>query len=206
MPKIKPIALSEFLQADAERLRVAAAAWRRSGRVLEGEVQGGSMGATLSAGARIRVNCRGAEGCAVGDVVVFVLGRELCVHRVVYRPRRRSARAYLVTRGDDVSVPDPLVSVAAVLGPVTAFEDATGWHAPGSPMPCSAFRRLVARAVLMLTVVAVELSVPLAYGLTVLVAGLRLRFIRRRPLVPRLSRRVRALGRSLWSGREVAAR
>jgi hypothetical protein len=157
-------ALATILGADVVRMRAAAAALETADQQFETRARGTSMGQTIPAGARIRVRC-GTEGaCRVGDVVVFMDGAELISHRVVYRGHSRSARAFVVTRGDGLVMPDRPVSMTSIVGRVTAVHRQEGWEIiePSESASGGGFRRGVRAVALAAVIVTLELNVPAA--------------------------------------------
>ena len=95
--------------------------------MLESVVHGISMGRTLAPGSTIRIELAQRPTYRVGDVVAFLAGRRLIVHRLVYRGNSRMARGFLLTRGDANLIPDAPVPEANVLGPVSAFRSDADW-------------------------------------------------------------------------------
>lgn len=85
-----------------------------SGKVIESEISGTSMGSTLPSGSRIRIQPLPAEEYRIGQTVAFVLGSTIFAHRIVYRTSQG-----VLTRGDNHSWCDLPVPVGAVLGVVT---------------------------------------------------------------------------------------
>lgn len=87
-----------------------------SGKVIESEISGTSMGSTLPSGSRIRIQPQPAEEYRIGQTVAFVLGSRIIAHRLVYRTSH-----CVLTRGDNHSWCDLPVPVGAVLGVVTEW-------------------------------------------------------------------------------------
>lgn len=85
-----------------------------SGKVIESEISGTSMGSTLPSGSRIRIQPLPAEEYRIGQTVAFVMGSTIFAHRIVYRTSQG-----VLTRGDNHSWCDLPVPVGAVLGVVT---------------------------------------------------------------------------------------
>lgn len=102
---------------------------------VESQVQGGSMGATLPPGARIRLSCRETADYRTDDVIVYVQGSGLVAHRLVGRGRRGRARGYFITRGDASATCDPPVPIERAVGLVTGWRraDAEAWQPVGPP-------------------------------------------------------------------------
>jgi len=88
----------------------------RSGKIIESEISGTSMGRALPAGARIRIQPLPGGNYGVGQIVAFVRGSTIFAHRVAYRTKQG-----LLTRGDNHSWCDLPVPVDAVLGLVTEW-------------------------------------------------------------------------------------
>jgi hypothetical protein len=126
-------AVGSFFRDDPARILAVAGRLRGPSRTLESTVQGTSMGRTLPPGSRIRIDLAERAAYDVGEVVAFLAGSQLIVHRVVAR-RRRGPGQYLLTLGDAALVPDAPVVHGHVLGTVTGVGDGTGWAAPG-PRP-----------------------------------------------------------------------
>jgi hypothetical protein len=122
-------AVGRFFREDPARILAVAARVRAPERTLESTVEGMSMGRTLPAGSRIRIELAHRGRYEVGEVVAFLAGRHVVVHRVVRRGRGGSAGGYLLTRGDAALVPDPPVEERRVLGAVTGVARDGGWVA-----------------------------------------------------------------------------
>jgi hypothetical protein len=122
-------AVGRFFREDPARILAVAARVRAPERTLESTVEGMSMGRTLPAGSRIRIELADRGRYEVGEVVAFLGGKHVVVHRVVRRGRRGAAGGYLLTRGDAALVPDPPVEEGRVLGAVTGVARDGGWVA-----------------------------------------------------------------------------
>ena len=88
----------------------------RSGKIIESEISGTSMGMALPAGTRIRIQLRPAGDYGVGQIVAFVRGSTIFAHRIAYRTKQG-----VLTRGDNHSWCDLPMPVDAVLGLVTEW-------------------------------------------------------------------------------------
>jgi hypothetical protein len=86
----------------------------RSGRIIESQISGTSMGSTLPAGSRIRIRRLRSETYGPGQVVAFVSGNAIFAHRIVF-----SCRHGVLTRGDNRSWCDFPLPSHAILGLVT---------------------------------------------------------------------------------------
>lgn len=118
---------------------------------------------TLPAGTWIRLVPSDGAPCRIGEVVAFVAGAQLTVHRIVARGRRESRHRFLITRGDGSWLCDPPVDQDLVVAVVSAWHDGQGWRpAPGQPVtPPSVAARLFQYAL----VTALDVHLGLARGL-----------------------------------------
>jgi hypothetical protein len=98
----------------------------RSGKVIESEISGTSMGSTLPSGCHIRIRPVSNEEYHAGQVVAIVAGASLFAHRIVFRSRQG-----VLTRGDGHTWCDLPVPVGVILGVVTAFLVDGEWHLLG---------------------------------------------------------------------------
>lgn len=122
------------LEANSGLFLAAVSRLRDAQGVLECWLRGGSMGRAIPAGSRIRIVFVDAHSYRPGQVIAFLTERRMCVHRIVYRGRRRGTRNWLITRGDRCVFPDPPVDVDAVLGPIAEFSrEDESWMSPGPP-------------------------------------------------------------------------
>jgi hypothetical protein len=138
-------AIGRLLRADPARTLAVAQSLRAPGRSFESTVTGTSMGPGLGPGSRIRVALVHRARYEAGEVVAYVSGGQVVVHRVAHRGRAAAARGYLITRGDATLVPDPPVDHGRILGPVTGVWRAAGWMSPSGP-PRRSLRAKVACA------------------------------------------------------------
>lgn len=96
----------------------------RSGKIIESEISGTSMGSTLPSGCRIRI-CPLPNGeYHPGQVVAFVASEAIYAHRIVHRSREG-----VLTRGDGHSWCDLPVPSCAILGVVTEYLLDGEWRA-----------------------------------------------------------------------------
>jgi hypothetical protein len=86
----------------------------RTGKIIESEISGTSMGSTLPAGCRIRIRPLSLEQYRAGQVVAFVSGNAIFAHRIIFYNRQGA-----LTRGDNRSWCDLPVQSRAILGLVT---------------------------------------------------------------------------------------
>jgi hypothetical protein len=151
-PRLDPRqAVATFFRDDPDRILAVAAHLRGADRVLESTVEGMSMGRTLPPGSRIRIALAPPRAYHVGEVIAFVAGGQVVVHRVVHRGRARGGRGYLLTRGDAPLAPDEPVAEDAILGVVTGVDRDGQWVPPG-PRPWQTQRARLARRLLLLLV------------------------------------------------------
>ena len=85
-----------------EELIAVAALWKRTGREFVTRFTGTSMQPTIADGASVRLLC--TDVVSVGDVVAYVYGDRVIVHRIVAIWSDR-----FVTRGDASVLPDPML-------------------------------------------------------------------------------------------------
>ena len=131
---------------EGQRLAAVASIWRKTGRQLRARFGGSSMEPALPAGTEVLLRC--GEAGAPGDVIAFLAGGRLVVHRVV---ARASDGRWTLTRGDARVLPDaPILDPGDILGRVAGL-----WRAgslDGVPAPPDSLSRRwvlrVARAVL----------------------------------------------------------
>ena len=138
-------AIGCLLRADPARTLALARSLRALHRSLESTVKGVSMGPGLGPGSRIRIALAHRARYEAGEVVAYVAGSQVVVHRVVHRGRAAAAQGYLITRGDATLVPDPPIEHALILGPVTGVWRAGDW-VPLDGQPRRSPRARVARA------------------------------------------------------------
>jgi hypothetical protein len=127
-------ALAHFLRESPEGVRAAARRLKGTDRVLESVVGGRSMGAQLPDGAPIQIQLGERERFEPGEIVAFLNGSQVAVHRVLFCGRSGRRRGILITRGDAHLLPDLPISISAVLGTVAAVRGEAGW-APPEPAP-----------------------------------------------------------------------
>lgn len=119
------------------QLRAVADLWRRTGKELTARFGGSSMEPTIPAGAEVILRC-GADP-ASGDIIAFVHGDQVVLHRLVGASKRRE---WVLTRGDAHSIPDqPLFDPEALIGVVVGVRKGHEFVAPAPP-PRSLGRRL----------------------------------------------------------------
>jgi hypothetical protein len=115
---------------DLARLRALTS---KSRAVIHSDVRGPSMGAAIPDGARIRIRSGPQDMWRVGDVIAFLAGSRIMVHRIVYEGRRGSGRHFVLTQGDGNWLCDPPVNRSTVVGEVEAFSTGDDWRAIGAP-------------------------------------------------------------------------
>lgn len=101
-------------EVHALKCELASEVLRRSG-ALRLQVTGSSMLPVVRPGDTLLVEGARAEEVLEGDIVLVGRDRRLCAHRVV----RRLGGSRLLTRGDAMAAPDPIVSGEEVLGRVS---------------------------------------------------------------------------------------
>jgi signal peptidase I len=143
-------AVSRFFQEDPTRILTVASHLRAPDRMLESTVLGMSMGATIPAGSRVRIELGEQQRYDAGDIVTFVAGHHVVVHRIV-RWTGRGSHGCLLTRGDAALVPDRPIAETHILGRVTAVRREEGWT-PVGPPPSVAGRARLTRSLVLLAV------------------------------------------------------
>lgn len=125
------------------------------------------MEPAIPAGSRLRIMCLAPQFYRTGQVIAFVAGDGVCVHRIVYRGRWRHARNYLITMGDNCQMPDAPVHVDSILGTVTEFAHEGPWKPPPrAPRLGRPLGRLVRLLVRLILAGILELNLQLAEWLT----------------------------------------
>jgi hypothetical protein len=161
-----PDALPLVTIGDLDLFRVLA---KRSGKAVESELRGTSMGLAIPSGSLIRIiqNARGA--LRPGQVVAFLAGSRVMVHRVVHVGRRGRARMFLITHGDGNWICDPPVGLETIAGLVEEFCVNGRWQEIG-PARTSFIHRAVSFLSLALLRLALEwnpsVAVWIARGMT----------------------------------------
>ena len=153
-------------RADVELFRVLA---RRSGQPVESELRGTSMGLAIPSGSLIRIVSSEGVAWRAGQVVAFLAGSRVMVHRVIHVGRRGRARMFLITQGDGNWICDPPVDLETIAGLVEEFCVDGKWQAV-APARTSLIRRALSIPPLALLRVALEwnpsLAVWIARGMT----------------------------------------
>ena len=129
----------------------------RSGKIIESEISGTSMGSTLPSGTRIRIRPLSTEEYRPGQVVAFVAGRAIFAHRIVHR-----SRYGVLTRGDSHSWCDLPVPVSALLGVVSERQVNGKWHVFDDSVPFECDKRKPSRIIETLLLVCLQIDIRLA--------------------------------------------
>lgn len=111
---------------------------RRSTSEIECVVSGGSMGAAIPDGSRVRIRLDGAAGAPPMTAVALLLaGDTFSIHRLVARGRSARARDFVVTHGDGNVFCDAPQRAADLLGIVIAVRGAAEpeWRPVPPPQP-----------------------------------------------------------------------
>jgi hypothetical protein len=102
---------------EGEGLAAVASLWRKTGRELRARFGGSSMEPAVPPGTELLLRC--GETGAPGEVIAFLAGGRLVVHRVV---GRAADGTWTLTRGDARVLPDvPIRDPEAVLGRVAGL-------------------------------------------------------------------------------------
>ncbi len=135
---------------------------QRSRRVIESEISGISMGSTLPAGTRIRIQCEDPASARCGAVVAIMAERGLIGHRLLWRGTDRHGHPMVLTRGDGSPVCDPPVAAERILGEITHWHASSEWRPVPPPEAPSLPRRVIAALMFFSVRAAVALDVGLA--------------------------------------------
>lgn len=129
-------ALPESLRGP--ELRAIAAIWKRSRREVVARFRGVSMEPTIPSGSEVVLRC--GEAIGAGDILAFVAGDRLIVHRVL---GLSEDHGWILTCGDAARIPDPPITDAdSVIGIVARLRRGSALAAPAPP-PRSLGRWLV---------------------------------------------------------------
>jgi hypothetical protein len=111
------------LDTTGDQLLALGALLSRSGKTIESEISGSSMGNTLPSGCHIRIRPLPVEEYQAGQVVAFVAGGSLFAHRIVYRSGQS-----VLTRGDNHSWCDLPLRTGAIIGVVSEYLAEGEWR------------------------------------------------------------------------------
>ena len=135
-------------------------------QVIHSQLSGGSMGEALPGDSRIRIRSDATESWRVGEVIAFLAGSRVMVHRVVYEGRRGQAARFVLTQGDGNWLCDPPVNRATVVGRVDAFSRGDDDWQPVGPRRMPGLKRATAAMSLALMRLALEISPALSIALS----------------------------------------
>jgi hypothetical protein len=101
---------------------------QKAGIELVATIEGFSMSPGLTPGTRVRLRPVEPSALRLNDVIAFQsnTGR-LIAHRVVHLGRSAASRGYLLTRGDAMLLNDVPVSLASIVGVVSAKRRGADW-------------------------------------------------------------------------------
>ena len=159
----------------------------QTGKHVESVVSTASMGRALPIGSRIRIRRCGERSPSDGQIVAFLGGDRIVVHRVVYAGRRGAARGFLITRGDADWLCDPPVHMELVAGCVDEMSSDEQWRRVG-PAQTPQRRRVLASLARALLAVALEVSPRAAAALGRWMFSLRVWLRRLRSRLPSAQR------------------
>lgn len=155
---------------DLARLR---ALTNKTSALIHSQVRGASMGAAIPDGARVRIRSGPEQTWHQGQVIAFLAGSRITVHRIVYEGRRGPARHFVLTQGDGNWLCDPPVNRSTVVGEVEAFSTGEEWQEIGAPC-VRLHRRLVAGLSQASMRVALECSPAFAISISRPISWLRM--------------------------------
>jgi hypothetical protein len=145
----------------------------KTSALFHSQVRGASMGAAIPDGARIRIRSGPEQTWHQGQVIAFLAGSRVMVHRIVYEGRRGPARHFVLTQGDGNWLCDPPVNRSTVVGEVEAFSTRDEWQEIGSPR-VPLLRRLMAGLSQALMRLALECSPAFAISISRPISWLRM--------------------------------
>jgi hypothetical protein len=157
-------AVGSLIWKNPERIVETVSRLRDSSIVIECRLRGGSMEPAIPRGAALRISLGRAAPYRIGEVVAFVQGPGICVHRVASLGHGQRARDYIVTQGDACLCPDAPISARHVIGPVTEFRLDGDWVPAGNQASPGRARSFVGRMLLLLVAGLMEINVNLARG------------------------------------------
>ncbi len=129
--------------APGPELVAIARLWRASGRQIVTSFLGTSMLPTIAPGIELTIDC--AHRWDAGDIIAYVVGSTLIVHRIeAVAPDRR----LVLTRGDHHRIPDdPFDPGEGIIGTIVQIRRGDEWVAPPGP-PHTWLRAFVLRLIL----------------------------------------------------------
>ena len=133
------------------------------------------MGSAIPVGSRVRIRHCGEQVGMAGQVVAFLQGARIVIHRVIYTGTRETARGYVITRGDADWLCDPPVNVSQIAGCADEYHAAAGWRAIGPPAQVRPLRRIASSVAGRAVCLALEVSPALAVFLGRSMISLRTR-------------------------------
>ncbi len=166
-------------RSDAEWSLALAPLLQRTGRVIESEISGVSMGSTLPAGTRIRIQCEDPASARLGTVVAIMAERGLFGHRLLWRGTDRRGYPTVLTRGDGSPVCDPPVAADRILGEITHWYAAPEWRPVPVADAAPRLRRVPAGLMLLAVRLAVAIDLRLATRVAAAFAALHRRLAAR---------------------------
>src|SRR5260370_4018930 len=131
----------------------------RSGKIIESEISGSSMGSSLPAGRRIRIRPWRPDEYRPGQVVAFVSGNTILAHRIIFRSRQGA-----LTRGDNRSLCDLPVPWRSILGLVTESQVGGEWRSLPENVPSDHQKGSSRQMVEILLRVPMQIDLRLARG------------------------------------------
>lgn len=138
---------------------------KTAGSTIECELQGQSMGPTLPHGSRLRVRCDSRIKTKPGEVVAFIAGNQVTVHRVEAQGRYGRARDYVLTRGDGAVLLDHPIPRSAIVGVVSEWSNGDAWR-PVSRPAANGWRYYSGRIMVWPTLIALHIDHRLAMAFT----------------------------------------
>lgn len=173
--------IGSLLWGNPEAILQTVSHFKASNQAIECQLRGGSMETSIPRGASVRISLNADKPYQVGDIIAFVEGKGIWVHRVAYRGSRKRKVDYLITRGDACFYPDPPIKCNRVLGRVTHHFDRDGWTPTMTEPGPGRSTSLIAKTLLIAISVLLEINAGLART-----AAKKLRIRQQMPLQPKV--------------------
>jgi len=196
-------AIGSFFRDNPDRILAMVSGFRGTNRVIESKVIGESMAGSIPSGSLIHIRFDRNDSHGPGQVVAFLVGTRIIVHRVVYRGRFRRARNYVIAQGDNRLLPDPPVDLTATLGSVTEVQCEGVWRPVPNAPARSLKRRLISACLLSIIIPLLEIDVSLARRLVMWANEAVWRYYQVKNMFKRSGKRRKGAGNSRSLGRLV---
>ena len=160
------------LALDTPHLRAYAELLSRSGRTLESQIHGSSMGETIPDGSRIRIQWRDGDSYRAGQIVACLDHGFLFAHRIVHVHGDA-----IITQGDAWILCDPPLHLSQVVGEVISCQVRGAWRSPSAEPVRSPSDGRAAR--IQVRIAAICLAINLGFARVVTRGIIRLSILRK---------------------------